>query len=69
MLHRAKIVVDEEGTEASAATAVVMTTTSAPAASQRLELVLDRPFIFVIHDVETSTPLFIGRVSDPTARA
>jgi len=27
----------------------------------------DRPFLFVIHDVATGTPLFIGRVDDPTA--
>jgi serpin B len=65
VLHDAFIAVDEEGTEAAAATAVVMRETSAmlPAAT----LVLDRPFLFVIHDAETSTPLFMGRVSDPSA--
>jgi serpin B len=65
VLHDAFIAVDEEGTEAAAATAVVMSDTSAmlPQAT----LVLDRPFLFVIHDVETSTPLFMGRVSDPSA--
>jgi serine protease inhibitor len=30
------------------------------------ELVLDRPFLFVIHDVEHGTPLFVGRVGDPS---
>jgi len=69
VLHHARISVDEEGTEASAATAVVMGTTAAPAPSQRVKLVLDRPFLFLIHDVETATPLFIGRVGDPTAKA
>jgi serpin B len=65
VLHDAFIAVDESGTEAAAATAVVMRDTAAmlPAGS----LVLDRPFLFVIHDVESSTPLFMGRVSDPTA--
>lgn len=65
VLHDAFIAVDESGTEAAAATAVVISEDSAvlPEAS----LVLDRPFLFVIHDTETSTPLFMGRVSDPSA--
>jgi serpin B len=29
---------------------------------------VDRPFLFVIHDVATGVPLFIGRVTDPTAK-
>ncbi len=62
--HEAFIAVDEEGTEAAAATAVVMGTTSMP---QYQEVVVDRPFLFVIHDVEQGAPLFLGRVSDPTA--
>ena len=49
--------------EAAAATAVVMDTTSAPLYR---EVVVDRPFLFVVHDVEHLTPLFVGRVSDPT---
>lgn len=66
VLHQAMVAVDEEGTEAAAATAVIMGVTGArlePAVS----VVADRPFLFVIHDVETSTPLFIGRVTDPRA--
>jgi serpin B len=65
VLHDAFIAVDEEGTEAAAATAVVMNDLSL--AVPATELVLDRPFLFVIHDSETSTPLFMGRVSDPSA--
>lgn len=64
-LHQATIAVDEEGTEATAATAVIAGTTSAPMAS--LTLVLDRPFFLVIHDVESRIPIFLGRVADPTA--
>ncbi|WP_435771782.1 serpin family protein [Nocardioides sp. SYSU DS0651] len=64
VLHQGFIAVDEEGTEAAAATAVVMRETSAPVA---VEFVVDRPFLFVIHDVEHGAPLFVGRVSDPTA--
>jgi len=64
VLHQAFIAVDEEGTEAAAATAVVIGETSAP---QLTPVVVDRPFLFVIHDVEHATPLFVGRVSDPSA--
>lgn len=64
VLHESFIAVDEEGTEAAAATAVMVGTTSAPAAP--MQLTVDRPFLFVIHDVATATPLFIGRVDDPT---
>lgn len=64
VMHEAFIAVDEKGTEAAAATAVVIGIVSAPAV---MPLTVDRPFVFVIHDVETSTPLFIGRVVDPSA--
>jgi serpin B len=63
-LHQATIAVDEEGTEATAATAIIAGITSAPIAS--LTLVLDRPFLLVIHDVESRIPIFLGRVADPT---
>jgi serpin B len=62
VLHEAFIAVDEEGTEAAAATAVVISETSAP---QYVPFHVDRPFLFVIHDVEHGTPLFLGRVADP----
>jgi serpin B len=63
-LHQATIAVDEEGTEATAATAIIAGATSIPVPS--LTLVLDRPFFFVIHDVESRIPIFLGRVADPT---
>jgi serpin B len=65
VLHEAFIAVDEKGTEAAAATAVVMRTVSAPILEH--EVVVDRPFLFVVHDVAHLTPLFVGRVTDPTA--
>jgi len=66
--HEAFVQVDEEGTEAAAATAVVvMTPVSAPAVPPPAELVLDRPFIFAIYDEPTGQILFLGRVMDPTA--
>ena len=62
VLHQTFIAVDEEGTEAAAATAVVAQAESMP---QYVPFVADRPFLFVIHDVEHGTPLFLGRVTDP----
>jgi serine protease inhibitor len=67
MLHRATVTIDEQGTEASAATAVVAGTTSAPAMPEVVRVVVDRPFYFVIHDNAAGMPLFVGRVMDPTA--
>ena len=64
VLHQGFIAVDEEGTEAAAATAVSMGVTSAPVT---VPFHVDRPFLFVVHDVEHGTPLFLGRVLDPTA--
>lgn len=64
VLHQVFIAVDEEGTEAAAATAVVGVAQSMPRLD--LEFVADRPYLFVIHDVEHGTPLFLGRVLDPT---
>ncbi|GAA5154110.1 serpin family protein [Nocardioides marinquilinus] len=65
VLHQVFVAVDEEGTEAAAATAVAVGATSAPAAPR--PFTVDRPFLFVVHDVEHGTPLFLGRVDDPTA--
>ena len=64
VVHEAFVAVDEAGTEAAAATAVVMREVSAPL--DPVQLRLDRPFLFVIHEVATRTPLFVGRVGDPT---
>ncbi len=64
VIHKAFVDVNEEGTEAAAATAVVMTRKSAP----RLPVFrADRPFVFLIRDRVTGSVLFIGRVTDPTA--
>jgi serpin B len=65
VVHEVFIAVDEKGTEAAAATAVIMDESAAQVAP--VSVVVDRPFLFVIHDVEHGTPLFLGRVDDPTA--
>lgn len=62
VVHEAWMKVDEAGTEAAAATAVVITDTAAP-----LPRVADHPFLFVIRDDLTGSLLFVARVVDPTA--
>jgi serpin B len=66
VIHQANIDVDEKGTEAAAATAVVMETTSAPA-EEPVTVRADRPFLFLLRDLPTGAVLFLGRVSDPSA--
>lgn len=65
VLHKAFVKVDEEGTEAAAATAVVMNLTAMPA--QPVEMNINRPFMFFILDRETGSIVFMGRVMDPSA--
>jgi serpin B len=64
VVHKAFVAVDEAGTEAAAATAVIVGTTSAPG-EPPVEVTLDRPFIFLIRDIETGAILFVGRVLNP----
>ncbi len=65
VLHKAFVEVNEQGTEAAAATGVVMKLTSA--APQRLLVFrADRPFIFTIIDNESESILFMGRLSNPS---
>jgi len=63
VLHKAFVEVNEEGTEAAAATAVV----GRLKAVMPLMFTVDRPFLFLIRDTGTGTVLFMGRVTDPTA--
>ncbi len=63
VVHQAFVDVDEAGTEAAAATAVIVGTTSIPA--QPVAVTLDRPFVFLVRDIETGTILFLGRVMNP----
>jgi serpin B len=62
--HKAMVRVDEEGTEAAAATAVNMQATSAMV-DPPLELTIDRPFVYLIRDDATGALLFMGRVVNP----
>lgn len=59
-LHKAKIIVDEAGTEAAAATAIIVGTDSAPMDS--FDVQVDRPFFFALRDKPTGAILFVGSV-------
>jgi len=69
-LHKAFVEVNEKGTEAAAATALM-----SPGAAEGLEETVpfvpafraDHPFLFLIHDRATGCILFLGRVTDPAA--
>lgn len=63
VLHKAFVSVDEAGTEAAAATDVVMILKGLP--EEPKEVNLNRPFIFLIRDIETNTILFMGRILNP----
>jgi serpin B len=63
VIHKAFVSVDEVGTEAAAATAVVMTTTSLQL--NVVDVTIDRPFIFLIRDIQTGAILFLGHVTNP----
>lgn len=65
VLHKAFVSVDEAGTEAAAATAVIMELTAMP--EEPAQVTIDRPFVFMIRDIETGTILFVGRVMNPSA--
>ncbi len=62
--HQAVVIVDEKGTEAAAATAIVAVDASAPI-SQPVEFTADHPFIFMIKDNTTDAILFLGQVNKP----
>ena len=62
VLHKAFIEVNEEGTEAAAATAIVMEL----GVAMSTEFNADHPFLFLIQHKETGTILFLGKVTDPS---
>lgn len=67
VIHEGWVAVDEEGTEAAAATAIVARPGGGIASPQNppIPVHCDRPFVFVIRHVATGAPLFVGRVADP----
>nr|AEB40054.1 serpin SMSB4 variant [Sarcoptes scabiei] len=65
VIHKSFISVDEEGTEAAAATAVIFARSGRPAFPT--EFIADRPFLYIIRDVSSNQLLFIGTVRRPYA--
>jgi serpin B len=65
VVHKAFVDVDEAGTEAAAATAVMIALKAMP--QQPVTLTIDRPFVFFIRDIQTGTVLFVGRIVNPSA--
>lgn len=64
VVHQANVTVDEKGTVAAAATAVVARATSATVGEPK-QLDIDRPFLFLVRDRPTDALLFAGQVTDP----
>lgn len=64
VIHKTHISVDERGTEAAASTAVGMVRTTAAIVEETREVILDRPFLYLIVDLENNVPVFIGTVNE-----
>lgn len=69
VFHKAFVKVDEKGTEAAAATALVAPAGAAVSPERPFPIHADRPFLFVIRDRASGLVLFLGRVADPAQRA
>ena len=67
VFHKCFVEVNEEGTEAAAATGVVVGVTSVSVEPPPVVFNADHPFVFTIRDLDSGTLLFMGRVADPTA--
>mgnify|MGYP003347956189 CR=1 FL=1 len=66
VIHKAFIEVNEEGSEAAAATAVLLTKGAMPERPRRAEFTADRPFVYLLQDLTTGATLFVGQLADPT---
>jgi serpin B len=64
VVHKAFVKVDEEGSEAAAATGVGMKLAAAPV-EERFNFRADQPFVFMIRDTKTGSVLFMGRMANP----
>jgi len=64
-VHKAYIDVDEQGTEAAAATAAIFAASALTKPPPRVEMVVDRPFLYAIIDAASGSLLFLGQVTNP----
>ena len=64
VIHKTHITVNEKGTKAAAVTGVTMKNTAVAPPVPTKEVVLDRPFVYMIIDNENHMPIFIGMVTD-----
>jgi serpin B len=69
VIHKAFVDVHEKGTEAAAATAVIVAPPSAPPQYPKATFHADRPFVFLLHEHHTNSILFMGRLNDPTEKS
>lgn len=67
VLHKTFVEVNEEGTEAAAATAIVMRLTAVQQQPAPFVMIVDRPFFMAIRDEESGTVLFMGSIYDPSS--
>ena len=65
VLHKTYIEVGEAGTRAAAVTGVLLDSGGVMYLEPPKEISLDRPFVYLIYDVENNLPLFIGTLNDP----
>ncbi len=66
VIHKAFIDVNEEGTEAAAATGVIVSAAAERVEPPTPEFRADHPFVFLIRDKRSDSILFLGRLADPT---
>jgi serpin B len=68
VMHKAFVDVNEEGTEAAAATAVNIRAGAVMRPAEPFPFVADHPFVYIIRSNRTGDILFMGRLTDPTER-
>ena len=62
--HKAKVIVDENGTKAAAETDIMIAETALEIPNETCNFIVDQPFVYVIEDQDTGMILFMGRVND-----
>jgi len=65
VVQKVRVQVDEQGTKAAAATAITMRAMGMLPAEEPVEMIVNRPFVFVISDAETGSVCFAGAVENP----